>query len=270
MITLYSFGPGFGLPDPSPFVTKVEVLLKMSKLPYRTDTTGFTKAPKGKLPYIEDDGVMVSDSTFIRWHIEQKYRIDFDQGLDASQKAIAWAFEKMVEDQLYWVMIDDRWMDEANFRRGPATFFERLPAVIRPVVVAMTRRKLRATLHGQGIGRHSPDEVLALATRSIDAIADFLGDKPFFMGREPTGVDATMFAFVCGLLSPHFETRTRAAAERHDNLRRYVGRMTARILSRPHRARGLQGGGLTFTRATPRGSFGTIGLMAAHSWSVSS
>ena len=50
-----------------------------------------------KLPYIEDDGVMVSDSTFIRWHIEQKYRIDFDKGLDASQKAIAWAL-RMVED----------------------------------------------------------------------------------------------------------------------------------------------------------------------------
>ena len=66
MITLYSFGPGFGLPDPSPFVTKVEALLKMAKLPYRMDTTGFTKAPKGKLPYIEDDGVTVSDSTFIR------------------------------------------------------------------------------------------------------------------------------------------------------------------------------------------------------------
>jgi len=37
MITLYSFGPGFGLPDPSPFVTKAEVLLKMAELPYRTD-----------------------------------------------------------------------------------------------------------------------------------------------------------------------------------------------------------------------------------------
>jgi hypothetical protein len=49
------------------------------------------------------------------------------------------------------------------------------------------------------------------------------------MGSEPTGVDATMFAFVCGLLSPHFETRTRAVAEQHDNLRRYVGRMTARF-----------------------------------------
>src|SRR5436190_8140000 len=40
MITLYTFGPAFGLPDPSPFVTKVEVLLKMAGLAYGTDTTG--------------------------------------------------------------------------------------------------------------------------------------------------------------------------------------------------------------------------------------
>jgi glutathione S-transferase len=229
VITLYSFGPGFGLPDPSPFVMKVEILLKMAKLPYRTDTTGFAKAPKGKLPYIEDDGVVVSDSTFIRWHIEKKYRVDFDKGLEPSQRAVAWAFEKMAEDQLYWIVIDDRWMDDANFRKGPAKFFEKVPAVIRPIVVAVTRRKLRAALHGQGTGRHSPDEILVLATRSIDAIADFLGDKPFFMGGEPTGVDAAMFAFVCGLLCPLFDTRVRAVAERRDNLRRYVGRMTARF-----------------------------------------
>lgn len=41
---------------PSPFVTKAEVLLKMAGLSYRTDITGLRKAPKGKLPYIEDDG----------------------------------------------------------------------------------------------------------------------------------------------------------------------------------------------------------------------
>jgi glutathione S-transferase len=229
VITLYSFGPGFGLPDPSPFVMKAELLLKMAKLAYRTDTKGFSKAPKGKLPYIEDDGVIVSDSTFIRWHLEKRHGIDFDKGLDAGQKATAWAFEKMVEDQLYWIMIEDRWMDDANFRRGPARFFQRVPAPFRPIVTTMVRRKLRTTLHGQGIGRHSPDEILALATRSIDAIADFLGDKPFFMGSEPTGVDATMFAFVCGILCPQFESRTRTAAERAENLRHYVGRMTARF-----------------------------------------
>jgi glutathione S-transferase len=228
MITLYNFGPAFGLPDPSPFVMKVETLLKMANLPYRTDTTGFGKAPKGKLPYIDDEGVIVADSTFIRWHIEKKYRIDFDHGLDAAQKATAWAFEKMAEDQLYWVGVHDRWMNDENFRKGPSRFFDRVPAPVRPFVTAMIRRQLRKRLHGQGLGRHSPDEILALGTRSIDAIADFLGGKPFFMGNEPTGIDATMFAFACVALCPHFESRTRAAAERHENLRRYVGRMTAR------------------------------------------
>ena len=69
MITLFGFGPAFGLPDASPFVTKVEILLKMAGLPYRTDATGFSKAPKGKLPYIDDDGARIADSTFIRSHI---------------------------------------------------------------------------------------------------------------------------------------------------------------------------------------------------------
>jgi glutathione S-transferase len=72
MITLYTFGPSAGLPDISPFVMKAEVLLKMAGLPYRTDTTGFRKAPKGKLPYIDDDGEIVADSTFIRCYPDYK------------------------------------------------------------------------------------------------------------------------------------------------------------------------------------------------------
>jgi glutathione S-transferase len=228
MITLYNFGPAFGLPDPSPFVMKVETLLKMANLLYRTDTTGFARAPKGKIPYIDDGGVVVPDSTFIRWHIEKKYRIDFDHGLNAAQRATAWAFEKMIEDQLYWVGVHERWVIAENLRKGPPRFLDKVPAPIRPIVTAMIRRKARAALYGQGLGRHSPDEILALGTRSINAISDFLGDKPFFMGSEPTGADATVFAFVCALLCPHFESRIRSATERRENLRRYVGRMTAR------------------------------------------
>jgi glutathione S-transferase len=228
MITLYNFGPGFGLPDPSPFVTKAEVLLKMAGLPYRTDTGGFRKAPKGKLPYIDDDGEIVADSTFIRWHLEKKHGVDFDRGLTAEQKAVAWAFEKMIEDNLYWVMVDARWVDDENFAKGPRNFFKAVPAPMRPLITALVRRKVRNTLHAQGTGRHSHDEIVALGCRSIDAIADYLDDKPFFLGSEPSGIDATVFAFVAGMLCPVFVTPVRDAVARHENLRRYIGRMTAR------------------------------------------
>ena len=230
MITLYTFGPAFGLPDPSPFVTKVELLLKMAGLPYRCDTGGFRKAPKGKLPYIDDDdGERIADSTFIRWHLERKHRIDFDRGLDPAARAAAWAFEKMAEDHLYWAVVHERWMNDDNFNKGPRQFFRQVPAPARPLLIAVIRRQLRRTLRGQGTSRHSTAEITELATRSIDAIADHLGDKPFFMGAEPTGADATMFAFVAGALCPIFDGASRIAVARHDNLKRYVGRMTARF-----------------------------------------
>ena len=229
MITLFGSGPNFGLPDASPFVTKVETLLRMSKLPFEKALMSFSKAPKGKMPYIDDGVELLGDSTFIRWRLEKKYGVDFDNGLTTEQLAIAWAFEKMAEDNLYWVSMHARWMHDANFERGPKVFFKAAPAVIRPLVVAMVRRQVRKSLHSQGMGRHSPNEIAALGSRSLGAIADYLGDKPFFMGSEPTGIDATIFAFVVSAMCPLFESPLQQAAAGHGNLRRYVGRMTARF-----------------------------------------
>ncbi|MDR3469768.1 MAG: glutathione S-transferase family protein [Xanthobacteraceae bacterium] len=229
MIKLYGSGQNFGLPDASPFVAKAETLLRMSKLPFERRPMSFSRAPKKKIPYIEDDGVVLGDSTFIRWHLEQKYAIDFDAGLTAEQRATAWAFEKMAEDNLYWVLIDLRWMVDDNFDKGPRMFFNAVPAPIRPLVVAMVRRQVRKSLHYHGMGRHSRADIERLGTRSITAIADYLGEKPFFMGDRPTSVDATVFAFVSGALCPVFHSPVQQAAWSRGTLRRYVGRMTARF-----------------------------------------
>ena len=135
MITLYTFGPFFGQPDASPFVIKAMLLLKMAGLDYKAQPAAPFKAPKGKLPYIDDDGEKVADSTFIRFHIEKKYGFDFDAGLTPEQKATGWALEKLCEDHLYWLVLAERWMDEGNFAKGPARFFEfrsRSPAADSP------------------------------------------------------------------------------------------------------------------------------------------
>lgn len=224
MITLYTFGPAFGLPDPSPFVLKAWVLLAMSGLPFRTDTRGLRKAPKGKLPYIDDAGTIVADSSLIRMHLEARHGIEFDAGLSPAERGIAWAFEKLCEDNLYWAVVRDRWMNEANFDKGPRKFFKVAPAPIRPLVIAMVKRSLRRTLHGQGLGRHSGSETVLLATRGIDAIADQLGNKPYLMGAAPCGADAAVFGSVAGMLCPLFESPLRTAAERHANLVAYRDR----------------------------------------------
>ncbi|WP_316149112.1 glutathione S-transferase C-terminal domain-containing protein [Cupriavidus sp. BIC8F] len=227
MITLYTFGPAFGLPDASPFVTKAEMLLKLAGLPYQARRGSLRRAPKGKLPYLDDMGRIVADSTMIRWHIEKTYHIDFDAGLSAAERGIAWAAEKLMEDHLYWAVARVRWLDQANFDKGPAQFFRGVPAPVRGLVERLVRYKVRKTLWGQGLGRHSEEDLVALASKGVTSIADILGDKPYLMGNAPCGADATLFAFAGSLLCPVFDTPIRTAAEGHANLVAYMERMRA-------------------------------------------
>jgi glutathione S-transferase len=224
MITLFGFGPAFGLPDPSPFVMKTEVQLKMAGLSYTWQRGGPNAAPKGKIPFIDDNGLIVADSTFIRAHLESAYRVDLDSGLLTFERALAWAMERMLEDHLYFAMLHARWLDGANFAKGPAHFFDGAPEG----AAQAGRERVRAALNGHGIGRHSEAEIAELAGRSLDTLSDFLGDKPYLMGERACGADATMFAMLAGILTPFFETRLRDIAHGHQNLVAYNERMMQR------------------------------------------
>ena len=51
MIVLQKFGPHFGVPDPSPFVLKLETFLRLTKIDYEEELLfDLRKTPKGKLP----------------------------------------------------------------------------------------------------------------------------------------------------------------------------------------------------------------------------
>jgi glutathione S-transferase len=225
MITVYSFGPFFGLPDASPFVLKAMTLLKIAGLRYAEDHGGYSRAPKGKLPYIDDEGEIVADSTFIRFHIERKYGVDFDAGLSAEQRAAGWAIEKMLEEHLYWIVAHARWIDDSNFAKSAAQFFDAVPALARPLVKALVRRKIAGNLKAQGIGRHSREEIAELGRRDIEALATLLGDRPFLFGDAPCGADATAFAFVAESLAPEIDSPVRAATVAQANLVAYRDRM---------------------------------------------
>ena len=70
MLTLHIFGPAYGLPEGSPFGIKAIMLLKLAGLPFETKRSDLRKAPRRKLPVLDDDGEIIPDSTFIRMHLE--------------------------------------------------------------------------------------------------------------------------------------------------------------------------------------------------------
>ena len=228
MITLHNFGSNFGLPDPSPFVLKTEVQLKMTGLAYQRQTGGLPTAPKGKLPYIDDEGIRIADSVFIRAYLEQTYGIDLDAGLDPGQRALAWTVERMVEDHLYWAMVHERWLIDDNFAKGPSHFFDDAPEPMREQIRATVRNEVRQGLMRQGLARHSVEEIGDIASRSFAAVSQLLGDKPYLTGETPCGADASLFGLLAGVTSPLFEGVVRDACLAHQNLIAYRDRMMAR------------------------------------------
>jgi len=225
-ITLHRFGPFLGAPDSSPFVIKTMVLLKLAGLTYRDVQGNPLKAPKKLLPYIEDEGATVADSTLIRRHIERKYGVDFDAALSPEQTAVAWAVERMCEDHLYFAMLEERWLDRATFKKGVGTMFGVLPAPLRPIAKVMLRRANVARLHGHGLGRHNKSDIAMLGTHDIDALAALIGDKLYLMGEKPCGSDAFVFGIVTSILTPPLHGALRAAVQKRANLVAYRDRLT--------------------------------------------
>jgi glutathione S-transferase len=229
MITLYGFGPNFGLPETSPYVTKTEVQLQLAGLAYRKEQAFPDQSPKGQLPFIDDDGQLIADSTFIRMHLERRYGVDLDAGLSPRQRAEAWAIERMVENHFGWTVGHARFFLDENFEKGPAHFFDHVPEPRRGAMRAEMMERVSQTFLAVGVLRHTPKEILELGVRSIEALALLLGDKPYMMADRPTGVDAICFAMLASLVTPFFDSPLCRKAETHANLCAYVDRMMARF-----------------------------------------
>jgi glutathione S-transferase len=229
MITLHAAGEGFGLPEYSPYGMKTEVQLRMADLAYVKVVAPPNSSPKGQLPWILDGEERIADSTFIRAHIEGKYGVDLDAGLSMEDRARAWAIERMVENQLGWTATHFRFLDPANFEKGPGRWFDAAPQPVREDLRQGLLAAVRTNVHSVGVGRHSDAEIVWLAERSLTALAVTLGDKPFLYGDRPVGSEAVVFSTLVVVLNPFFDSPLRRRAEAMPSLVAYVERMMVRF-----------------------------------------
>lgn len=231
MITLYQFAPAWGLPNASPFCMKLENYLRMTGLQHqiaRPRMQDLQKSPKGKLPFIDDDGVMVGDSSFIIEHLKAKYGDPLDAHLTAPERATALAWQRLMEENLYWAVVYARWIAPEGWIHTREAFFGKLPTPLKWLVPPLARRGIRAQLRGHGMGRHSADEIEAVGRRDITALADFLADKPYFMGAQPCSLDAVAYAFVANLVGAPVPSALAQYARQQPNLVAYCQRMQQR------------------------------------------
>ena len=86
MITLFQPPAFWGIPNISPACMKLETWLRMTGIPYQIAPPDMSAAPKGKIPYIDDEGTLMGDSTLIIEHLSKKHNKDLDQGLSGAEQ----------------------------------------------------------------------------------------------------------------------------------------------------------------------------------------
>ncbi|MBE9077809.1 glutathione S-transferase family protein [Romeria aff. gracilis LEGE 07310] len=230
MITLYQFEPALGVRNPSPFCLKLETYLRMAELPYEVaEEADVRKAPKKKLPYIHDGDRTVADSGFILDYLKRTYGDRLDQHLSPQEQSVSLAFCRLMEEHLYWATLYSRWAEADNWAVIRQVYFSELPPILRKIVPAMVRRDVLRNLYGHGMGRHSRAEIYEMGQNDIKAISDFLADKPFLMGEQPTSLDATGYGFLANLFRLTLPSVLSDFARQFENLENYCDRMEARF-----------------------------------------
>lgn len=206
MITLYAFEPALGLPSGSPFVVKAMILLKMAEQPFGIEIIADpSDAPKGKLPYIRDDGETIADSDLIRQHLEQRYEADFDRDLTSKQRAQGLGLQRLAEEHLYWCGMYHHWQIDNHWPVIKEMFFGMLPADQQDIAANEVRAQVLRDLHSHGMGRHSDQEMLMFAEADLRALSDVLGDQPFLFGDKPTAADAAIAPQILMISEDPFE-----------------------------------------------------------------
>jgi glutathione S-transferase len=228
MITLYSYPELFGLADNNPYGLKIVAFLKLAGTEFRHEHIfDASTAPRGQLPYIEEDGETVGDSDTIIAHLIAKHGLAIDAGLTASQRDTTHLVSRMLDD-LYWVMSYSRWRDD---RFWP--LFRDAILKMHPQVTASGMDTARAynfeRYRYQGIGRYAVDEVYKRGLADLQVLARLIGETGFVFGDKPNSIDAGIYGFLANIYFYEIATPLKAFVVAHQNLVGHCKRVHAAV-----------------------------------------
>ena len=234
MITLYQYLPAWSVPCISPYVTKVAYYMTMSGLKFDTKPQDLTRldrdTPAGKLRAL-------STPTGRRQRLDAHHPVPARQVRRRSRRrgertraGEMMAFNRMIDDHTYWVaVIQPRWRETENWEKYLRIIAgtNDVPAGLRAFADDFRFRILNEFMNG-GWGRLPADVIYRRARTDVDALADFLGDKQFFMGEKPRWVDAPVLSILRHIIDAPFAFDTKDYAASKKNLVAYMGRMNVR------------------------------------------
>lgn len=208
MITLYSYPELFGVADNNGYGLKVFAYLRLAGLPFvHRHLVDTSAAPRGQLPYIDDDGEIVGDSEAILAHLAGRHGADLDAGLTQAQRDTALMTTRLLDD-LYWVMSFSRWKDPAFWPSFSAALRREHPE-LTDEALQQARDYNAQRYHFQGIGRYAPAAAYARGLADLAVLARLVPAEGYVFGARPAGLDAAIYGFVANILFYEIDTPLR-------------------------------------------------------------
>jgi glutathione S-transferase len=220
MITLYSYPELFGVADNNGYGLKVFAFLRLAGIPFvHEHIFDASKAPRGQLPYIVDDGETIGDSETIIAYVIAKYRPTINAGLSESERDSDLLITRMLDD-LYWVMSYSRWKDERYWPAFRDALKRQHPSLTDEGLLKAREFNFQR-YHFQGIGRYEPDAAYARGLVDLGVLARRIPESGYVHGPKPTGIDAGIYGFIANIYYFDIDTPLKQFVVAHANMVRH-------------------------------------------------
>jgi glutathione S-transferase len=220
MLTLYSYPGLFGVADNNGYGLKVYAFLRLTGVPFRHEhIVDASHAPRGQLPYIDDDGEIVGDSETILAHLVRTRRLTIDAGLTRAQRDHDLLITRLLDD-LYWVMSYSRWKDDRYWPAFRDAMLREHPSLTEATLVR-AREYNAQRYHFQGIGRYQPDDAMARGLADLEVIARAIPATGYVHGARPTSIDAGVYGFVANIVFYDIDTPLKRCVVANEQLVRH-------------------------------------------------
>ena len=240
MIILYGMPPAGGLRQPSPFVVKVEMVLKYLEAEYRTEFVEPWKirklSPNGKVPWINIDDFELGESDNIIEHLVRMHKSDLLDTLSTDDQILGTALKRLTEKNLYWYMVWSKWMTAESREELIECFFPNYPKLIRTLGTSYTVRLHNAFSKVHGIGSLTEAAREAESRTDLQALSNQLKKSNFLLGQDITVFDFPIASMLASILFHVPKPWLTQLAEDYPVFPAYLNRVSNRL------------GGFTFIR----------------------
>ncbi len=232
MIDLYVYKHIEGVPL-DPFSARVEAFISASQAPHQTiEVDDYLETLDGNIPVIRDNQIPISGFKLILSMLEDKMGFVFDSHLDEKDKAIHFAFDKLLTDRFYTLVLAALWLNNDNVQVLSHLLYKDIPPPLPALKIKQIQKRIKAKLLGLGLAVNDTD-ILAAETKEVLAkLSNYLGEHQWFGGLFLSTLDLTAMAFLSPLTIEGLKGDVVSNLHNNQTLKSYLARITPLFFSK--------------------------------------